>query len=442
MKLALVFLGLSIIALSLPIANYLTPRNYLQIVSQQQSNPEFVNFSKQLQISCANCHTAGLTEYPFYFKLPIAKQLIEQDIQEAQEDFPIDRSKLTGETSFTLKELRKIRKELRKDDMPPFQYNLIHWESLINPKQKERLLAYIDQELSQQRTEALTQDNVPKFDSQKALLGKSLFNDKRLSGDNTISCASCHNLNKGGSDQSRVATGIHGQQGPINSPTVLNAALNFHQFWDGRAKNLQEQAAGPVTNPKEMGSNWEQVFSKLEQDKAFTQQFRKTYPEGYSVKNITEAIAEYEKTLVTPNSAYDRFLVGDRSALTPEQQRGYELFLKNDCISCHSGVALGGQSFEKMGRKNDYFAWRKRVPTSADLGRFNFTGQASDKYKFKVPTLRNIELTHPYFHDGSTSSLVEAVQIMSRFQNGKELSEPDAKAIAAFLKSTTGKLID
>ncbi|MEI6806652.1 MAG: cytochrome c peroxidase [Myxococcaceae bacterium] len=398
------------------------------------SQATFADFSKQLQVSCANCHTPNQTQYPFYFKFPIVKQIIEKDISEAQAEFLLDPSHLS------VTDLRKIRKEIAEDAMPPLKYKIMHWDSWISAKQKESMLAYIDQELERSKPEALTSKHLPKVDAQKVALGKSMFFDTRLSGDNTISCASCHNLSKGGTDQSQVATGIKNQKGPINSPTVLNAVFNSHQFWDGRAKNLQEQAAGPVTNPKEMGSTWPQVFSNLQKDKKFTQRFRKTYPEGYSVKNITEAIAEYEKTLVTLNSPYDLFLLGDKTALTAEQQKGYELFIKNDCMSCHAGPALGGKSFEKMGHKKDYFAWRNRTPAGADLGRFNFTGQESDKFKFKVPTLRNIALTYPYFHDGSTKDLVEAVQIMSRFQNGKELSLQDARAIAEFLKSTTGAL--
>jgi len=185
---------------------------------------------------------------------------------------------------------------------------------------------------------------------------------------------------------------------------------------------------------------------KLEMDAPFKKQFVQTYPDGLSKKNITDAIAQYEKTLITPNSPYDKFLRGEKDALTAQQKRGYELFLSNNCASCHSGINMGGQSFEKMGVKADYFAWRNihklgghTKINMADNGRFNATQKQSDRFKFKVPTLRNIAITYPYFHDGSTSDLVQAVQIMARFQEGTELSDSDAKDIAAFLTSTTGE---
>ncbi|MEI6789618.1 MAG: cytochrome c peroxidase [Myxococcaceae bacterium] len=422
------------IGLSLPVSNLIISRPVLNIVSK---NKAFIQFSRQLQVSCMDCHTDNLSRYPFYFKLPIANQIITKDIEDAQINFDLPVEKLTGQVAFSDHELIQIKGVLTENSMPPLKYTALHWNAVISSRQKNGILAYINQQNPQDSLVALTSKNIPKVNLDKANLGKSLFFDKRLSSNDTISCASCHNLAKGGTDQMPVATGIHGQQGPINSPTVLNSVFNFRQFWDGRAGNLQEQAAGPVTNPKEMGSNWPQVIAKLEKDKLFSRLFQTTYPKGYSSKNITEAIGEYEKTLVTPDSAFDRYLLGDKNAFSAQQEKGYQLFLANKCMSCHSGVALGGQSFDKMGRKADYFAWRNKELTEADYGRFNITKRKSDRHKFKVPTLRNIALTYPYFHDGSTSDLMEAVQIMSEFQNGKKLTPEDARAIADFLKTTT-----
>ena len=330
--------------------------------------------------------------------------------------------------------------------MPPAKYTALHWDAIITPDVQKQLFEYIDNNNPNDGLTPISKRNMPQTDAKKVALGKALFFDKRLSQDNTLNCASCHGLDKGGTDQTQVSIGVHGQKGSINSPTVFNAAYNFCQFWDGRARDLQEQSAGPVTNPVEMGSNFDDVVKKLEMDAPFKKQFVQTYPDGLSKKNITDAIAQYEKTLITPNSPYDKFLRGEKDALTAQQKRGYELFLSNNCASCHSGINMGGQSFEKMGVKADYFAWRNihklgghTKINMADNGRFNATQKQSDRFKFKVPTLRNIAITYPYFHDGSTSDLVQAVQIMARFQEGTELSDSDAKDIAAFLTSTTGE---
>ncbi len=377
---------------------------------------------------------------PFYYNFPIAKQIIDSDIEDALNNWELSQGKLDGTSALTPADLAQIKEVLEDGDMPPLKYKVLHWDSWINNSQKEQLLATINSLLKEPLLVPLTQDRIPQASPSKAALGKDLYFDKRLSGDNTVSCASCHALEKGGTDQSQVADGIRGQKGPINTPTVFNSSLNFHQFWDGRAKDLHEQAGGPVTNPKEMGAQWPDVIAKLNKDTVFTKRFKAVYPEGYSNKNITEAIAEYEKTLVTPNSPYDRYLLGDKSALTASQIHGLELFKSNNCTTCHFGANLGGQSFEKMGRKADYFAKRGGNITEADLGRYNVTKLTRDKHKFKVPTLRNIVQTYPYFHDGSINNLVEAVQIMAEFQLGKKLPEKDAKDIASFLESTTGSL--
>lgn len=274
----------------------------------------------------------------------------------------------------------------------------------------------------------------------KSALGFELFHDTRLSGDNTLSCASCHNLAGGGVDNEDTSIGVAGAIGPINAPTVFNAVYNSHQFWDGRAKDLQEQAAGPPLNPGEMAStSWEQIINKLSQDAPLKAQFLALYPEGITQHSITDAIAEFEKTLTTPNSPFDRYLKGDTEALTGQEKEGFSLFKAYKCSTCHSGEAMGGRGFEVLGLKGDYFADRGHL-TDVDKGRFNVTQNDLDMHRFKVPTLRNIELTAPYFHDARAKTLEEAVQLMGTYQSGVDLSESEVQKITAYLKTLTGEL--
>jgi len=279
---------------------------------------------------------------------------------------------------------------------------------------------------------------VPALSPEKVALGERLFFDKRLSKDNSIACASCHDFSRGGSDGMRVALGIGQQSGPINTPTVFNAALNFVQFWDGRAATLEEQAAGPVHNPLEMGSSWPEVIAKLRSDSGYQQSFAQLYPQqGISGDSIVDAIATYERTLITTGSRFDRFLRGDTAALNGLEQGGYRRFLDYGCASCHQGVLLGGNMYQRFGVMGDYFADRKF--SAADLGHFNVTGREEDRHVFKVPSLRNVAVTPPYFHDGSVFSLEEAVIVMGRYQLGRELSGPDVTAISTFLRTLTGE---
>jgi cytochrome c peroxidase len=273
----------------------------------------------------------------------------------------------------------------------------------------------------------------------KVLLGRSLFHDTALSGDGTIACATCHMLDHGGAEPRKTSTGIRGQVGPINSPTVLNAGYSFVQFWDGRAKDLQEQAAGPVENPIEMGAKWEEVVERLQKNQEYAAAFAKLYENGITKDNATDAIAQYEKSLITP-SRFDKFLLGDEAAITDAEKRGYATFKEAGCTACHTGIVAGGTMFQKMGLVKDYFADRGTPVTEADLGRFNVTKNAADKHFFKVPTLRNVELTSPYLHDGSRATLEETVKVMGKYQLGKELTDAQINSIVTFLKSLTGDL--
>ena len=272
----------------------------------------------------------------------------------------------------------------------------------------------------------------------KVQLGRILFHDTALSKDGTVSCASCHKLTAGGTDRKKVSVGINQQQGNINAPTVYNSGLLFRQFWDGRAETLEDQIDGPVQNPVEMGSNWPAVVASLNQDPLYPMLFNSIYADGITRENIKDAIAEFERSLITPNSRFDRFLKGDDSAINAREKRGYRLFKRYGCASCHQGVAVGGNMFQIFGVINSYFKQRGNI-TEADLGRFNVTGNPLDKHSFKVPSLRLAALTPPYLHDGNAATLREAVDIMFKFQLGRTAPDEDKEAIVAFIKSLVGE---
>jgi cytochrome c peroxidase len=278
---------------------------------------------------------------------------------------------------------------------------------------------------------------VAKLSPEKVELGRRLFFEPRLSHDDTLSCAGCHDLALGGTDRRQFSIGIGGKIGSVNAPSVFNVGLNFVQFWDGRAASLEEQVAGPVHNPLEMASNWAEVIDKLSKDDAYRNAFRRLYPQGMTGEAISDAVASFERTLLTPNSRFDRYLRGEASALNDLERTGYRRFLDSGCASCHQGANIGGNMYQRFGVMADPFKNRPR--TAADLGRFNVTGREEDRYVFKVPSLRNVAVTAPYFHDGSTASLDEAVGSMGRNQLGRDLSGADVTAISAFLRTLTGE---
>jgi cytochrome c peroxidase len=276
------------------------------------------------------------------------------------------------------------------------------------------------------------------LDAAKVSLGHRLFEEKMLSHDNTVSCASCHDLNAGGVDHQVHSVGIHGSEGAINAPTVFNSGLHFKQFWDGRADSLEDQVDGPTQANKEMGSTWLEIIAKLEHSTEYMAAFGQIYSDGIQRKNVRNAIAEFERSLLTPNSRFDRYLRGDVTAITPDEKEGYHKFKVYGCITCHQGVDMGGNMFQPMGVLGDYFGDRGNV-TKADLGRFNVTTNEEDRYVFKVPSLRNIALTAPYFHDGSAKTLEQAVATMAKYQLGRELPPKDLEQIVQYLKTLTGE---
>ena len=275
-------------------------------------------------------------------------------------------------------------------------------------------------------------------DPEKVKLGRQLFHDPILSKDGTVACASCHDLAAGGGDGRKISLGVDDKPGKVNSPTVFNAGMNFKQFWDGRARTLEHQIDGPVQSAFEMGSLWPDVVARLYKDDDYPGLFKKIYPNTISRRNVKDAIAEYIRSLNTPNSRFDRWLKGDRKALNAQEKRGYALFKDYGCSSCHQGANVGGNMFQVFGVLNDYFKKRGDI-TDADLGRYNITGNEEDRHSFKVPSLRMAAMTAPYLHDGNAKTLRDAVDAMFEFQLGREAPDRDKDDIVAFIKTLVGE---
>lgn len=274
-------------------------------------------------------------------------------------------------------------------------------------------------------------------DPARATLGRRLFSDTRLSVNGRVSCASCHDLARGGADSRGASLGLDGKPAALNAPTVLNAALNFRQFWNGRAETLEAQIGQVVENPAEMGSRWPDVVRKVQQDPDYRSGFAAAYKDGVTRANIEHALASFERTLITPNSRFDRFLRGEQGVLTAAEQAGYARFKKYGCIACHQGVKVGGNMFQKFGVMEDYPA--RRGTRRPDQGRYALTGSEEDRRVFKVPGLRNVARTAPYFHDGSAATLEQAIDVMFKYQLGRPGSAQDKALIAQFLATLSAQ---
>ncbi len=267
----------------------------------------------------------------------------------------------------------------------------------------------------------------------KVELGKKLWFEPRLSMSGIISCNTCHNLSRGGTDNLKTSIGHGWKAGPVNSPTVLNSSLAIAQFWDGRAANLKEQAGGPIQADVEMNMPHTLALDVLQSIPGYVAEFKGVFgKEQIDMDMVTSAIAAFEETLVTPNSRFDKWLKGDDKALDAKELAGYTLFKESGCVACHNGPAAGGTSFQRMGLVEPYQS------TSPAEGRSAVTGVDADRFNFKVPTLRNVELTYPYFHDGEAATLEQAVDIMGRLQLGRTYSDDEIGKIVAFLKTMTG----
>ena len=430
--------------------------NATQLLMENRYTGEQEKVAKALfDNSCQYCHSPN-TPLPFYSKFPIVGDEMQSDIQRGLRAFRLDRllEGLKDPSKLSQADLAKLQRVLENNEMPIAKFRHLHWGSKPDEQEKVALLNWIREarkmslpkETPNVDADRLVQpipDSIA-TDEAKVALGHDLFFDGRLSGDGSIQCHTCHQLDKGGVDRLDTSTGIEGKKGPINAPTVFNAAFNFVQFWDGRAADLADQAKGPPTNPVEMGSHsWDDIVARFEMDEEFKKEFKKEFLKEYpqvTKETLTHAIGEYEKTLITPNSDFDRYLKGDKTALSEQQVRGYELFKQHKCDTCHTGVAMGGQSYEYMGLYGDYFKDRGTPLTDADEGRFAQTKDPFDMHRFKVPTLRNVALTAPYFHDASAKELKDAVSAMLKYQsNVKQPAQKDVEDITSFLESLTGE---
>ena len=407
------------------------------------------------QNGCYSCHS-GQDGTPFYAKLPFADPILAH-IEIGTRFWDLRREDLENPSEVLLS---KLQHSVTSGNMPLVEYKLIHWGTGFNKAEKSLLTEWI---LSQRQERFATGTACETYaqhalqpipdslatDIRKVTLGRKMYNDARVSLDGTLSCATCHVIDQGGADSrgTRTSEGIYGQFGGINAPTVLNAAFNVEQFWNGRAHTLADQAAGPPVNPVEMGDQtWEQICERLSQDASLVAEFQSIYPEGITQATVTDAIAEYEKTLITPNDRLDQMLKGDENALTEEEKKGLAAFMDNSCAVCHVGKTLGGQSFETLGIYEDYYAAREQsnpdiVYNDDDKGLAGFTGDTADLHRFKVPGLRNISKTSPYFHDGTQATIEDAVRAMFRFELGvKEAPESDVASISAFLRTLDGEI--
>jgi cytochrome c peroxidase len=400
---------------------------------------------------CLSCHSAD-PKVPFYAKLPVADKIIMKDIDSGYRAFDMTKfmEDLKDGNQVNPVDLAKVEKVVLDNRMPMAKYYLVHWGSSLTAAKRDIVLDWVRNMRASIYNDGLTGDraNEPvrpidktlEFDAEKAALGFALFHDTRLSVDNTVSCASCHALETAGVDNHQYSHGVNDLMGGVNAPTVFNAVYNFVQFWDGRAATLADQAAGPPLNPVEMASeSFDQIIAKLKADRKFAKAFAKVYPDGLTQANITDAIEQFERTLLTPDSRFDKWLLGDDSALTANELNGYELFKEYSCATCHAGQNLGGLTYEIMGLRRHYFADRGLELTNEDNGRYKETQQERDRHRFKVPGLRNVEHTWPYYHDGTRETLEEAVRDMAIYQSGVELTEAQIDDITAFLKTLTGE---
>jgi len=273
---------------------------------------------------------------------------------------------------------------------------------------------------------------------QRVELGRRLFEDKQLSSDGTKSCRSCHYMDKGGADGEQFSKSIDGGFRKKNSPSIYNVGLYTLYGWYGLSSNLENVAEAIIKSKKGLATNWPALISKVIQNPEYVRLFKASYTDGIQPENIKNALAEYMRSLITPNSRFDKYLRGDEKALNEQEQEGYRLFKAYGCTSCHQGVAVGGNMVAPFNIFRNYLEKEKTID-QIEFGRFNKTKDERDKYVFRVPSLRNVELTAPYFHDGSTTRLESAVDVMGRYMLGRDIPVEHRKQIAKFLKTLTGE---
>jgi cytochrome c peroxidase len=277
-------------------------------------------------------------------------------------------------------------------------------------------------------------------DPRRSAVGMQLFSTATLSSDGSVSCATCHPLDRGGADGFVHSRGANGRETALNTPTIYNVSLNFRFNWNGAYDRLEDALDAPIALT--LGTTWGAIEDKLRADPAWRASFELAYSDGVTTANIKDALSRYIDTLITPDARFDQFLRGDIDALTNDERRGYEKFKTLGCSTCHQGANVGGNMFQRLGVMHDYFQARVEqggpAPTSADLGRYETTKQQSDRHVFRVPSLRNVAFTPPYFHDGSMPTLELAVMEMGYVQLGTRLSNEDVELLVAFLKTLTG----
>jgi cytochrome c peroxidase len=286
------------------------------------------------------------------------------------------------------------------------------------------------------RSEPVTPIDTVERNSAKVALGRKLFDDVRLSHDNRLACATCHRLDAGGDDGEVRSSGADGRLLDVNTPTVFNATINFRLNWRGDFRSVEEQNEAVLLNARIMNTTWAELLAKLRADGDYARDFAALYG-SLAPAHVLDALATFQRSLLTPNSRFDRRLRGDQHAISPEEERGYQLFKSYGCIACHQGTNFGGNLFQRFGIFHDPFAGGES--SSVDLGRFSLTGEEGDKRVFRVPSLRNVAVTAPYFHNGHTRSLEEAVEIMARSQLGRELPGEEVARIVQFLHTLTGE---
>lgn len=444
LKYALIALGAFFVA---GFVGFLTDPSVPEELSQNEKIKHIIENN-----SCLDCHSQKAT-LPWYANVPIASTILQGHITRGTEYLDLDHllSTLENPDSETFVDMAKLEQTAITNSMPIHAFRIMHWQSGLTKADRQAILdwakdfraKYVASNLAAPEFANEPIQPMPasiETDSNIVLLGKVLYHDTRLSHDNTVSCATCHPLASAGVDGTRTSKGIYDQWGGINAPTVYNAAWNLAQFWDGRAKDLTDQIFnGPPLDPMEMGSNWEEIVGKFKEDPKFVEQFDILFEDGLTGMNIARAIAEFEKTLITPNSRFDQYLKGNKEVLSKEEVDGYELFKKYNCATCHSGVNVGGYSYEKLPIQGDYYAERTAIALhDKDKGRNGVTGTERDYGRFKVPTLRNVELTAPYLHDGSAETLDDAIQMISKYITGKDIPADERALIVAFLKTLTG----
>jgi cytochrome c peroxidase len=419
-KTLLALAALALVLLAVPVLNLFREQPSRHAIGQPMMAPRTAVLTT-LDTHCADCHDPSATR-PFYGRWPRARDVMEKDVAQGLAAFDLDQAFASGPRDGAPEvTLARLEHVVRERQMPPGRYVALHWQSALARGDRETLLSWIHDTRARYYAPpalpvALREGPVfplraaADLDVAKVALGRRLFQDVRLSGDGTTSCSTCHVLAHGGSDRRAVSRRLDGNASGVNTPTVFNAALQSRQTWAGSVPGLEAQCAQAVVSPLEMAASWEVVLPRLTRDKALVRAMRASYAQGLTAQTVADALAVYGRSLATPNSRFDRYLLGQEAALDAAEKRGYHTFVDVGCATCHVGQALGGQSVERRG--SGYF---------------------------KVPMLRNVAVTGPYFHDGSEPNLRPAVAVMGAEQRDARLTQAEIEDVTAFLRSLTGE---